>query len=1053
MKLPGGLSTRYWRDMKKKSKISDSSSKIPGPFDPLTHKTERTGVGVMMSWMREVIKDKGIDLGLPDVETSAKDRKMPDLIIYESRRSRQPLCVIEAKQPYFDVFDEIELKEPARKKATFRKAKYFALTNFKKLIWFSTEKVNSLKPEEEQIIEKYDLSEIESLDEMENTRPRETMMEALTSFLYRLYRVHTGKEAEPKQPIDELLVLRIHERIRVLSIYYKQLIEDRCHKNLEFAQKLKKWFIDQGWSFAWQAGDYDKAARQTAYLLVNKILFYNLLQVKRPNDLDPLEIPESLTKGALLQSHLQAYFNMVLKIDYETIYSTDFIDEVAFPDAREVVKEIKELIRILRKYDFSRLGFDVIGRIFERLIPQEERHYLGQYFTNADVVDLILRFCLRHEDDKVLDPSSGAGTFLVRCYHHKKLLNQRKTHQEILHSLWGNDIARFPAHLATINLAIKDLSVDENYPNILHEDFFDFFVGDEGFVPEKWRKARAKTLGLKEREMTYPRWFDTIVGNPPYTRQEEMKEISPDDETYKGDVIDKALFFHGNKIADIGKKAGIYAYFFIHGTKFLKEGGFFGFIVPNSWLDTDYGKGLQEFFLKTYKIVAIIESKVERWFEDADVNTCIIIMQKCKNKKERDENKVRFVYLKQPLRHFIPPSQEVWEKQLERIKEIDKLKRTILAHHVLYENNDLRIYPISQRELREEGFDDVSKRYIGAKWGKYLRAPEIFFKILEKKNDVLVPLKELAEVRFGLKTGVNEFFYLTEEEIIQKGIEKNFWMHKNLAGKWLSNKIIKSPGEGRNVILSSEKLDNVIISIDKEKAKLKRKKVLSYIKQGEAKGYHEKQTCKSRKLWYSIKLKKPWPILHPMSHNDRQAVFLNRDRVQVDHNLFEIKPKPGHPLIPLLCFLLSTASILFKEFSGRSNLGQGALKTEGTDIGRLLVPRHYSGKVKHLILGLVKKYPDGPLNSIFDDLGTSDANKISFEKILPARRELDRIIMGEILGLTDEEQLEVYRAVVDVIKSRLDRAKSSGKKKKLIEGVDIDSLKSTIVKHVKEEDK
>jgi hypothetical protein len=146
-------------------------------------------------------------------------------------------------------------------------------------------------------------------------------------------------------------------------------------------------------------------------------------------------------------------------------------------------------------------------------------------------------------------------------------------------------------------------------------------------------------------------------------------------------------------------------------------------------------------------------------------------------------------------------------------------------------------------------------------------------------------------------------------------------------------------------------------------------------------------------------------------------------------------------------------SVLIKEFTGRSNLGQGALKTEGIDIGRLLVPRHYPGKVKHLILELVKKYPDGPLNSIFDDLGTSDADKVSFEKILPARRELDRIIMGEILGLTDEEQLEVYRAVVDVIRSRLDRAKSSGKKKKLIEGVDIDSLTSTIVKHVKEEDK
>jgi hypothetical protein len=46
-----------------------------------------------------------------------------------------------------------------------------------------------------------------------------------------------------------------------------------------------------------------------------------------------------------------------------------------------------------------------------------------------------------------------------------------------------------------------------------------------------------------------------------------------------------------------------------------------------------------------------------------------------------------------------------------------------------------------------------------------LRAPEIFFKILEKGKGKLVPLKEVAEVRFGIKTGANEFFYLTEEEI------------------------------------------------------------------------------------------------------------------------------------------------------------------------------------------------------------------------------------------------------------------------------------------------
>jgi hypothetical protein len=53
---------------------------------------------------------------------------------------------------------------------------------------------------------------------------------------------------------------------------------------------------------------FDKAARQTAYLLTNKILFYNLLQNHRPGELDPLEIPAGLTKGSLLQSTLVGIF-------------------------------------------------------------------------------------------------------------------------------------------------------------------------------------------------------------------------------------------------------------------------------------------------------------------------------------------------------------------------------------------------------------------------------------------------------------------------------------------------------------------------------------------------------------------------------------------------------------------------------------------------------------------------------------------------------------------------------------------------------------------------
>ena len=45
----------------------------------------------------------------------------------------------------------------------------------------------------------------------------------------------------------------------------------------------------------------------------------------------------------------------------------------------------------------------------------------------------------------------------------------------------------------------------------------------------------------------------------------------------------------------------------------------------------------------------------------------------------------------------------------------------------------------------------------------------------------------------------------------------------------------------------------------------------------------------------------------------------------------------------------------------------------------------------------------------------------------PDRYELDKVVF-DVLGLTDEERAEVYRAVVDLVKSRLLKAQSTKSK-------------------------
>ena len=61
--------------------------------------------------------------------------------------------------------------------------------------------------------------------------------------------------------------------------------------------------------------------------------------------------------------------------------------------------------------------------------------------------------------------------------------------------------------------------------------------------------------------------------------------------------------------------------------------------------------------------------------------------------------------------------------------------------------------------------------------------------------------------------------------------------------------------------------------------------------------------------------------------------------------------------------------------------------------------------------------------------------------------------MGDILELTDEEQLEVYKAVIDLVKSKLDKAKSLVKNNIIVDGIDITTLKKTIIERVNREKK
>jgi len=1006
----------------------------------LTRLTERSGAAKLSEWINEITDEKQLDLGEAFVETTADDVKQPDVLIYEKPRSENVLILIECKRPEFDVYNYDELKKPAYEKAARRRAPYYGTCNFRKLIWYSTKRTAAGKGEEDQIIDQFDLSAIKDLEEIREPVNQIVIRNALGRFLIALYEVATGKTAEPKPPIDDIVVWRLDEKIDRLSRFYKNIISNRFKEDRGFEEKIRYWFADQSWNFTASDDDFAKAARQAAHLLVNKILFYNVLQTKQR--ISQLELSKGIVRGETLRKNLQNYFDEVLGIDYETIYTTDFIDEAAFPDDTTVIQEIVDLVEFLKERDFSKIDFEILGRIFQNLIPPERRHELGQYFTPADVVDLILGFCLRGENDDLLDPGCGAGTFLVRAYRQKTLMNPmlREEHERILETLYGFDIAKFPAHLSTINLAIRNLAVTENYPRIFHTDFFKE-------KPAAGEEAVAAALKAGLVHIPKPGLVDAVVGNPPYTRQEEMARITGDPE-YKLDVIEAALHEDSRKIADISRRAGIHAYFFVHGYKFLKEGGRFGFVVSNSWLDVGYGAGLQEFFLKNYKILAIVESKVERWFEGADVNTCLVILEKSSDEKMRNDNPARFVYLKKQLSALIPPAADAWEGQIARRRAVTGIVETVLGQDEAYESDDLRVKPVKQRELWEEGYDAEKGRYVGAKWGKYVRAPAIYFKILEKCADKLVPLKEVAEVRRGFTTGANEFFYLTEEEIARLGIEKEFWMHNDKKGNWVPNILIKSPRGIKKFEVQPTDIETRVLIVKEGKEKLKNKKVYNYVKTGEARKIDKNPTCSSRgDKWYELPDIPSPDLLWIKGVNDRHFVPVVPCDVYIDQQLYGIYLNKKKHKGVISGYLNSSLVGLFSEVTGRTNFGEGVLwiATYETEDIPTINPDSIDRRTAVEIRKAFRKLKKHNVRSALDEIGVSFAREIELKKIKNPRRDLDAIIMGKVLGLSEPEQTEVYRGLVDLINTRLAKAASVVPSKKKPGGIDTEQLAKNVL--------
>lgn len=358
--------------------------------------------------------------------------------------------------------------------------------------------------------------------------------------------------------------------------------------------------------------------------------------------------------------------------------------------------------------------------------------------------------------------------------------------------------------------------------------------------------------------------FDACVGNPPYIRHELIEHK----ETWNNLI--KISF----GIDKINQQSDLYVYYLMHTASFLKEGGRLGYVISASWLDISFGGGLQKFMMDNFKIIAILDQQKNRSFETASVNTIILILEKTSNANARAENFVKFVRIYNNYEVFVGNSNDS-----DRIDRLTEFTNTIENFDGSNKLDDLFIQNIRQADL--EKLSTFDGKYVNGHWGaKFLRSPEIYNRIISQAGSALVPLSDIATVKYGIKSGANEFFYLIdntdkallmgEEEyklIFGTSKEKHVglwktcgWFLSELNGqhfiieKEYVKSIFKTQKEAKNLDVDISSLKYYILACNDSKTKLSKlnKHVLKYINFGESQEINKRPSVSSKSNWYDL---------------------------------------------------------------------------------------------------------------------------------------------------------------------------------------------------------
>ena len=312
---------------------------------------------------------------------------------------------------------------------------------------------------------------------------------------------------------------------------------------------------------------------------------------------------------------------------------------------------------------------------------------------------------------KVIDPACGSGAFLITAFefllNYNKYLDDKifdlvgtsdlfsdRTKEILQNNIFGVDLNKESLEITKLSLWLKTADKNKTLASLENNIKCGNSLIDDpeiaGNLAFNWEKEFPEIFANGG--------FDIVVGNPPYVSAEYISEI-------------EKTFYEKNYYSAYGRQ-NLYIIFYEKAINLLKENGNLGFITPYTILKNMYYKEIREYILKNTSILEIIDFKGITVFQDAGVDSIILLLKK--------------------------------EKRIEYdIKYINNIKA---FETQVYDINFFKSSQITEK-------DDLSIQFS--------KNEKLLNKILDHKDNL--KLKEIIDFKQGIITGGNKNFLVSEK--------------------------------------------------------------------------------------------------------------------------------------------------------------------------------------------------------------------------------------------------------------------------------------------------